>query len=79
MSIEALRDEMRHLIEDSDYDSLVRAKDALLNNGSEEADWWDDMSDEQRASLEEGMRQADAGETISYEDFKQQNRKWFPQ
>ena len=40
-----------------------------LRSSTSEGDWWDELTPEQQASLEEGMAQAKAGEDISSEEF----------
>ncbi|MBL4651657.1 MAG: hypothetical protein JKY53_02175 [Flavobacteriales bacterium] len=33
-------------------------------------DWWSEMSPENKASIEQGLKQADKGELVSHEDAK---------
>lgn len=41
-----------------------------------QADWWDQISEEERAEIEEGLAQADKGEFISHEDVMAKYKKW---
>ena len=35
----------------------------------EKKDWWEDLSEEQKADIEEGIKDADEGKVVSYEYF----------
>ena len=39
-------------------------------------DWWDEISDEEKAEIKEGIAQADSGETISHEEVMAKYKKW---
>lgn len=49
-------------------DETVIAKIKALKK--EKADWWDTISAEEKAEIEEGIRQADKGETIPHNEVK---------
>ncbi len=38
---------------------------------TEKKDWWDELSEEQKADIEEGIKDADEGRVVPYEDFMQ--------
>jgi len=42
----------------------------------EEPDWWDTISDEERAEIEEGLAQLDRGESIPHEQVMAKYKKW---
>jgi hypothetical protein len=42
----------------------------------EEADWWETISDEERAEIEEGIAQLDRGESIPHEQVMAKYKKW---
>jgi hypothetical protein len=42
----------------------------------EEPDWWDTISDEEKAEIEEGLAQLDRGETIPHEQVMAKYKKW---
>lgn len=54
-------------VEDPD---LINAIKHLLKSRKSkiDGDWWDQISDEEKASIERGLRQAEAGETIPHEE-----------
>ncbi|NQZ78620.1 MAG: hypothetical protein HRT61_21275 [Ekhidna sp.] len=41
-----------------------------------EADWWDEINDEERREIEEGLEQADNGELIPHEEVMSKYKKW---
>lgn len=43
---------------------------------SKEVDWWDTISVEERAEIEEGIAQADKGEVIPHEEVMAKYKKW---
>jgi len=42
----------------------------------EEIDWWDTISDEEKAEIEEGIAQLDRGESIPHEQVMAKYKKW---
>ena len=42
----------------------------------QEKDWWDQISEEERAEILEGLRQADRGEVILHKEVMDKYRKW---
>ncbi|MCB0396866.1 MAG: hypothetical protein KDD36_09445 [Flavobacteriales bacterium] len=45
-------------------------------NGQLENDWWDEISEEEKGEIEEGIRQADKGDVISHAQMKDKHKKW---
>jgi hypothetical protein len=39
-------------------------------------DWWDEISAEEKAEIEEGLGQADRGETTPHEEIRKKYEKW---
>jgi predicted transcriptional regulator len=39
-------------------------------------DWWDNISDEELAEIEEGLAQADNGEVAAHEEVMSKYQKW---
>ena len=39
-------------------------------------DWWDDVSDEAKASIERGLKDADAGRVTSNKEVMKKYKKW---
>ena len=50
-------------------------EDAALRN-EEQPDWWDEISDEEKQEIEEGLAQADRGEVFSHEEVMLKYEKY---
>ena len=55
-------------------DERVIAKIKALRN--EETDWWDEISAVEKAEIEEGLAQADRGETTPHAEIIEKYKKW---
>ena len=51
---------------------LVRA----IFEADQQEDWWDELTDEQRKDIDEGIRQGENGETIAHEEMMKKHSKW---
>jgi hypothetical protein len=51
-------------IETLDYLKLVK------DSNTSQRDWWNDLTDEQKAGIERGLRDIDAGKIHSHKDVK---------
>jgi len=63
------------LLETTDRD-LIKQMRALFDRSHKEVDFWDEMPDEIKESVERGIRQADAGEGIPHEEAVKKLAKW---
>lgn len=57
---------------------LISAFKSLLTYRKKQVtrDWWDEISEDERAEINEGIRQADNGEVISHGEVKKSYNKW---
>lgn len=54
---------------------LIQLRDEKLiakiqNLRNEQTDWWDEISEEERQAIEEGLAQADRGELVPHEEVR---------
>lgn len=70
----ALRRETKKYIDLADV-KTVKMIHAMLE-AEQESDWWDDLSDGAKASIERGLKDADQGKVISHETVMKKYRKW---
>jgi hypothetical protein len=42
----------------------------------QEKDWWDQLSAEEKAEIEEGLSQADRGEVVAHKEVMAKYKKW---
>ncbi len=66
MNIQAKKLELVQRILNTDKPSLLEKINKIFEQEGE-TDWWDELSDEERASIQEGLDQLDRGEGIPHE------------
>jgi predicted transcriptional regulator len=54
--------------------SIIKSFMALKQK--EQGDWWDEISDVEKAEIEEGITQADTGDLISHKEVMAKYEKW---
>ena len=52
-----------------DEDTLSCLKE-MKETSETSADWWDDLSESQKASIKKGLKQVEEGKVTSHEDVK---------
>ena len=63
--VSTLHNELKKYIKTEDEKTLKMIH-AMLK-GDQESDWWDDLSDAAKASIERGLKDAEAGRVTSHE------------
>jgi len=72
MDIQLEKLELIKIIAETEDVSLIKSFKKLLKK--EKKDWWEDLSDEQKADIEEGIADADAGRVVSYESVMSKHK-----
>ena len=54
--------------------SVIEQFVALKNN--QQIDWWNEIDNDERVEIEEGLKQADAGDFIAHEDVMKKYDQW---
>lgn len=57
-----------------DEPSVIKQLIALKKK--QQVDWWDEISDEEKTAIEEGLAQADRGDVLSHEEVMTRYQKW---
>ena len=57
---------------------LISAFKSLLKYRKKkvQADWWDEISDKEKAEIEEGIKQIEQGDYLTHEEVMANPRKW---
>ena len=78
MAVSTLKHTIHQLIDQIEDEALLQAYLKLLESSMQvqKKDWWDEISAEERAEIEEGLAQADKGDTVSHEDVMAKYKKW---
>ena len=70
-----IRKEVKKYIDQAD-DRMVKIIHTLLVTDKEE-DWWDEIGEGERASIDLGLQQLKEGKGIPHEEVVKQYSKWF--
>ena len=55
------------MLTETENPSIIKAIKRVFQ--SEKKDWWDELSDEQKEAIEEGERQIENGEFVTFEEM----------
>jgi predicted transcriptional regulator len=77
MAANTLKHTLHQLIDKIDEALLLAYLKVLESSMQVQAkDWWDEISTEERTEIEEGLAQADKGETVPHEEVMAKYKKW---
>ncbi len=72
MDIVELRTDLHKMIDQiSDSNVLNAVKTLLSGKTAAQEDWWDEVSDEDRKAIEEGLEQLDRGEYLTRSEVRE--------
>ena len=74
MDIQAEKLSLIKWLTDVNEPSVIEQFVALKNN--QQIDWWNEIDTDERIEIEEGLKQADAGEFLSHEDVMKKYDQW---
>lgn len=55
---------------------LRKKKSVRILDETEEADWWQALSEQEKAAIEEGLSDIDKGKTTAYDQIKKRYAHW---
>jgi predicted transcriptional regulator len=73
MNLQSKKLELVQLILNTEKSAILAKVEAVLKK-EEIADWWDEISQEERESIEKGLAEADKGELIPHEEVLKEVR-----
>lgn len=74
MSIASTKIELTKQLLNTTDAGIINHIKAVFESRTE--DWWDELPDEIKASVERGLKQSERGETIPHEKVMKKYRKW---
>jgi hypothetical protein len=74
MNMQAKKLEIVQLVLSTKKPLLLKKVEDILKKG-QDSDWWDTISEEERAEIEQGLAEADRGELIPHEEVMRQVRE----
>jgi predicted transcriptional regulator len=77
MDVIELRADLHNMIDKISDSNVLNAVKTLLSGKTEkQADWWNTISEEERAEILQGLAEADRGELILHEEVMAKYKKW---
>lgn len=67
MNLQAKKLELVQLILNTEMQDVLKKVEDVLKKG-QVADWWDEISEEEKQAIEKGLAEAERGELISHEN-----------
>lgn len=72
MDIQLEKRKVMNMLESTEDPAIIKAVKKLLNKNKK--DWWEDLTDEQKADLAKSESEFERGEVISYEEVMKKYR-----
>jgi len=77
MDVIELRADLHNMIDKiSDSKVLNALKTLLSGKTSKQTDWWDTISEEERAEIKQGLAEAGRGDLTPHEEVMAKYKKW---
>lgn len=67
MDIQLEKLELIKMLAETENPSIIEDIKKIFHR--EKKDWWDELTDDQKAAIEEGIKDADEGRVVSYDYF----------
>ncbi len=74
MKLQEQKLELAKMVLNTDSEALLKQVKAVFDKA--ESDFWDELSDYQKKTVEEAIKQADKGEMVSHKVAMKKYRKW---
>ncbi len=72
--IALMKEQVKKYLDTAD-EKVVKMVHAMLEVDAQN-DWWDDVSTEEKASIERGLKDAGAGRVTSHKEVMKKYKKW---
>lgn len=72
-----LKKDIQKKIDKIDDISLLKEVDCIINLISSGKEDYNELPEEAKKAIEEGLAQLDSGKKISYDEVKKRNARWF--
>jgi predicted transcriptional regulator len=77
MDVIELRTDLHNIIDKiSDRNVLLAVKTLLSGKTTNQEDWWETISTEEKAEIEQGLAEAENGDLIPHEEVMKKYKKW---
>jgi len=75
-NITLIKKQAKKYLDNAD-EKVVKMVHAMLEVDAQK-DWWDDVSEEAKASIERGLRDSETGKVTSHKEVMKKYKKWQP-
>jgi hypothetical protein len=76
MNIESEKKKIIEWISEIEDESTIEELKILRDVSVNGSDLWDNLSEEEKKGIDEGIKNIDEGRIVSYEDVKKEVKKW---
>ena len=76
MNIESEKKKIIEWISEIEDESTIEKLKILRDVSVNGSDLWDNLSEEEKKGIDEGIKDIDEGRIVSYEDVKKEVKKW---
>ena len=66
--------ELVQLLLQTKKESVLKKVESILRG--DKSDWWNEIGEDEKAEIQIGIKQADQGEFVSFEELKKHPKKW---
>lgn len=70
MQHEAMKSELLEWLSNLEDKETIEYLKIVKDSKSNDNDWWDDLTDDQKAGIERGLKDIDNGRTLSHDEVK---------
>ncbi|HKK11141.1 MAG TPA: hypothetical protein VJ939_09900 [Bacteroidales bacterium] len=70
MQHEAMKSELLEWLSNLEDKETIEYLKIVKDSKSNDNDWWDDLTDEQKAGIERGLKDIENGRTLSHDEVK---------
>lgn len=74
MNIQAEKIELIRMLLETENEKIIQKIKAIFQKNTK--DWWDEISEEERSAIQEGISQLDKGEGIPHNEVIKKYKKW---
>ena len=74
-NVNVLRKQVKRFVDKAEEKELIMIY--RMFEVVQETDWWDEIGEGEKASIEKGLKQLDQGKGISHEEVVKKHKKWF--
>ena len=77
MDVQATKLELMRLLLNTQKEQVLQRIKEIFEQQEEDVDFWDNLDEELKASIERGLSQSERGEVKSHEAVMEKYKKWF--